>query len=321
MALKVSENEISNKLLSNPFELINKHELDRDYVLALKQLPFSHGRADVVIYGLYKGLYVIPFGVEVKREVKSVTDLSNHITQIRESYDHAFPYIYLAVASIDSKIETVVKNYLSEMGYGLIKINDDNIDVIIKASPKKSYKSPQDYNMIASIGTLYMTSKYEFLNEGFNINDINISPGWIGLTTKINFFASVFPNYAIFGVYAIGFNRVKKLLGFLNERKEFIQSLRNEDYRIYLDSMKVNRGIKGWMRLIDEQVSINTIKVINSLVSQGIKPMPVPRWGTGFGIYKRLWNVENVPIYNTALAKIKEALNQLKVFREEGIIS
>jgi hypothetical protein len=40
-------------------KVIERHGLDEDNFLAIKEVRFPHGRADVVIYGLYGGLHVV----------------------------------------------------------------------------------------------------------------------------------------------------------------------------------------------------------------------------------------------------------------------
>lgn len=64
---EVGEKKLVNTLLKNAAKIAGKHDLDVGNVLFLKELAFPHGRADVVVYGLYRGLYVVPIGIEVKR--------------------------------------------------------------------------------------------------------------------------------------------------------------------------------------------------------------------------------------------------------------
>jgi hypothetical protein len=42
----------------------------------------------------------------------------------------------------------------------------------------------------------------------------------------------------------------------------------------------------------------------------------VKRWGVGLGIYKRLWELEFVPTYPTALKNIEDTLMELSPFRK-----
>lgn len=305
----------------NAVEVVDKQGLDKDNFLVMKEVRFPHGRADAVIYCLIKGLYVVPLGIEVKKEVKSGTEFLEYVNQMRETYEHAFTHIYLAVGEIRSKVKEFVKGFLKDVGYGLIKVDEDSINVVVEAMPKKIYRSWRDYNEVASRGTLYISTRQALMDEGFDEENMRFSEVWMGLKSKINYEAFLYHNYAAFGVCAIPLDKVKKLLSFLNDREELLQSLRKSRYRIFLESyLRRGRVVIGYIRHLDEPVSVNTVKMINDRIKQGVKPMPFPGWGSRIGVYKRLWNVENVPTYSTALRDIKDALNQLKIFREKELI-
>ena len=124
MSLQRKERDLINELCTNALKIVKEHDLDEDKFLPLSQVPFPHGRADAVIYGLYKGLYVVPLGVEVKKQVSSGTELFYYINQMRETYEHAFTYIYLATGSIRSNVKKLVEDYLSDIGYGFIEVSE-----------------------------------------------------------------------------------------------------------------------------------------------------------------------------------------------------
>ena len=39
------------------------------------------------------------------------------------TYEKAFPYIYIAVANVREDIKEMIKQYLTELGYGFIIVN------------------------------------------------------------------------------------------------------------------------------------------------------------------------------------------------------
>lgn len=323
MSTRVSEKELVNKLCAKTRKVIDKHDLDKDDFLALGQVSFPHGRADAVLYGLYKGLYVVPIGVEVKTKIESGTELFRYVDQMRGIYEYAFAYIYLALQKIHKNVRELVKKYLSDIGYGLIEIGEDDVNVIVPASPKKPYRSRRDYNEVASRGLLYISARRALMDEGFDVKSMNISSLWMGLKSPINYCAFLYGNYAAFGVYALGLENVRKLLRFLMGRKNLVQSLGERGYRVYLESYLAVRGVRGYIHHFDEPVSLDVVKTLDDKIKQRVKPMPVPRWGSGLGIYKRLWNVENVPTYPTALRSIKATLatDRLGIFLKKGIIA
>lgn len=112
-------------LLCNPknaAEIAEKHGLDKENVLVLKELSFPRGRADVVIYGLYRDLYVVPIGIEVKSRVMSETRLLQYITQIRKTYGYAFAYTCLVIGEISESVRELAEKYLSKLCYCFIEV-------------------------------------------------------------------------------------------------------------------------------------------------------------------------------------------------------
>ena len=182
---RVSEKELIDILCNNATKIIHKHGLDSDEFLPIRQILFPHGRADAVIYGLYKGLFIMPIAVEVKKKVLSCTELLYFIDQIRKTYEYAFTYIYLAIGKIQNNIEELVKRYLLDVGYGLIRICDKDIDIIIEATPKKPYRSRRDYAEVASRGMLYISTRRALLDLGFSLDDIKVTSQWMGLNLSL----------------------------------------------------------------------------------------------------------------------------------------
>jgi len=135
----LGEKEIVDFIDKHKSVILDKHGLSKEDALFLKEFEFPHGKADAVIYGLYKDLYVVPIVIEAKESIKSGTDLYKCINQLRETYEYAFPIIYLATNKLVNDRKTIISGYLGEMGYGLIEINQDGIEVSIDAKPKKKF--------------------------------------------------------------------------------------------------------------------------------------------------------------------------------------
>ena len=322
----MSSRRTKNKLLitrlhENIIKIIDEHGLSRDDSIVLKEVSFPHGRADVVVYGLYEDLYVVPIGVEVKTEIKSGTELFNYISQMKETYEHAFVYIYLAVGQIRDRVERIAEDYLSQMGYGLIKIGKKSIDIVVKASPKKVYRSKRDYDEIFSRGTLYVAARRILMEEGFDERYIEASSQWLGFKWPINYCAWLYGDYACFGIYSLGLKSIKRVLEFLDDREHIVQNLGEMGYRIYLESYIAVGGVRGYITHLDEPIDTDIVKTINDKIKQGIRPMPVRRWGSGLGIYKRLWNIQTTPSYIKALKLIRETLNSDQLGVLKGVIS
>jgi len=101
-----------------------------------------------------------------------------------------------------------------------------------------------------------------------------------------------------------------------------LKRLKESGYRTCLDSYRAVGGVRGYIHLLDEWINHETIKKLDDKFEQGFRPMP-KGWGVGLGIYKRLWNIESIPTYPTALKSIKTSLDtdQLRRFQEEGLIA
>ena len=145
---RLRENEILSYIERHVDKILEEHGLSKENALFVTELIFPHGRADAVIYGLYEDLYVVPVGMEVKTSIKSGTELYYYINQLRETYEYAFPIIYLATNKLEngerkrkgkeSKRRNTIRDYLNEMGYGLIEVDRDGISISLPANPKKS---------------------------------------------------------------------------------------------------------------------------------------------------------------------------------------
>lgn len=307
------EKKLVDLVCEGAVKVVERHGLDKENFLAIKEVQFPHGRADLVIYGLCNGLYVFPLGVEVKESIKSGTDLFYHITQIRESYEYAFTHIYLAASEV--RKEEIIKKYLEEVGYGLLKITGNDVEVKVEARPKKIYRSEHDYCEVASKGLLMMVTKQVLMNAGFRVEDLKVSSLWTGLKPPLSYCAFLRGNYAVFGVYALKLENVKELLKFLMNEKSLLENLGGIGYRIYLEFYPAVRKVIGYIHLFDEPLSVETVKRINDAISKGVKAALVKGWGVGLGVYKRLWEFEFIPTYPTALKSVENALTELKDFR------
>jgi len=90
-------------------------------------------------------------GMEVKTSIKSGTELYYYINQLREKYEYAFPIIYLATNKLEngerkkkekeSKRRNIIRDYLNEIGYGLIEVDRDDINISLPANPKRLLKA------------------------------------------------------------------------------------------------------------------------------------------------------------------------------------
>jgi hypothetical protein len=309
---KVGEEGLADIICKRAAKVIERHGLDEDNFLAIKEVQFPHGRADVVIYGLHGGLYVVPLGIEVKRYIASGTDLFHYIEQIRETYEYAFTHIYLAVR--DARKIEVARRYLEEVGYGLLRISEDGVEVDVEARPKKVYKSERDYCEVASEGMLRMAAIKALTNAGFGAEDVVVYSWGVGLKWPLNYCAFTRGDYAVFGVYALGLENVERLLKFLVSEKPLVNSLGATGYRVFLESYPVVKGVRGYVRPFDEPLSIDVVERAID-VARRLGLTTIKRWGVGLGIYKRLWELEFVPTYPTALKNVEGALAELIPFR------
>jgi hypothetical protein len=268
-----------------------------------------------VIYGLYENLYAVPIGVEVKTTIKSGTELYYYIDQLRKTYEYAFPIIYLATNKLESN-KKIICDYLSEIGYGLIEITRDGIEVSIDAKPKKTPKSEYDYCEVASKGLLYLATAKVLEGRGFKREHLKVSSLWIGVDANISYCGFTRGSYNVFGVYALGSDYVRQLLKFLLDKDTLVVKLSEAGYRIYMESYPAMRGVKGYVRHLDESLSTSALKAIYDIVERRNRLTPIKRWGVGLGIYKSLWEVFTMPTYFTALQVIDRAMDELVDFHD-----
>ncbi len=135
----------------------------------------------------------------------------------------------------------------------------------------------------------------------------------MGLNYPINYCAFLLGDYAVFGVYALNYTNIRRLLRFLKNKDDVLHVLIEKGYRIYLESYRVIGGVTGYIYHVDEALSASTVRAIRDLVENKVKLMPAQKWGSGLGIYKRLWRIDEIPAYNTALNRIKETLTKDKL--------
>jgi len=268
-------------------KVLERHGLDRDNFLAIKEVRFPHGRADLVIYGLRNGLYVFPLGVKVKKSIKSGMDLFRYITQIRESYEYAFTHIYLAASEVGGR--EFIKECLEEVGYGFIRIVGGDVEVDVVAQPRRGYRSGRDYCEVASRGLLMMVTRRALINFGFRVEDIYVSSVWAGLNWSLNYCAFLRGNYAVFGVYALGLENIRRLLGFLMCEGALLEELGGAGYRVFLESYPVVRGVEGYVYSFDEPLSVDVVRCVGDVMGGGGGLALAEGWGVGLGVYKRLW--------------------------------
>ena len=305
--------KIVNYIEIHKRKILEIHELNEEEVLVVRELRFPHGRADAVIYGLFDDLYVVPIGVEVKTRIKSGTELYYYINQIRETYEYAFPIIYIATKKLADDKRKTIHSYLNEIGYGLIEITQEGIEVL-KAEPKKTPKSEYDYCEVVSKGLLYLATARLLEKRGFKREHLRVSSIWIGTNTDISLCGFIRGNYAVFGVYALGLNNVKQLLDFLLSKESLLEKLSKSRYKIYVESYLAVGGVKGYIRHTDELLSVNIVKAIYDTMKQENKLTPIKGWGVGLGVYKPLWEHFFMPTYSTALHAIEKAIEELLDF-------
>jgi len=277
---RLRENEILSYIEKHIDKILEVHGLSKENALFVTELVFPHGRADAVIYGLYEDLYVVPIGIEVKTSIKSGTELYYYINQLRETYEYAFPIIYLATNKLEngerkrkgkeSKRRNIIRDYLNEIGYGLIEVDRDGINISLPANPKKTPKSEYDYCEVASKGLLYLATDKVLKERGFKREHLNTTSTWIGVDAFISYCGFRRGSYAVFGVYALGLDNVKQLLGFLLDKESLIRDLAKAGYRIYMESYPAMGGVKGYVRHLDEALSMSTLKTIHDIVKREI---------------------------------------------------
>ena len=291
----------------NACEILSRHDLKGEY-LSVRELRFPHGRADVVLYGLCEGISVMPIAVEVRQEIISGVDILGTINEkMRGIYDYAFTHVYIAVPSVRRRKEDLVRMHLSELGYGLLMIEDDKIKVVEEAKPKKP--PGEDYYRVASQGVLYLAVRRALGDIGLKVD--HISSEWIGVEKPINYYGWLFKNYAVFGVYARDLRAAEKLLDTVD-----VARLTDAGYRTHIEVrfVAVGRTI-GNLHLCDEPLNEriakdNVLKMMKAF-KKAYKPC-----GVGFSIYKPLWSTNRTPSYPWALDQVRRCLSD----KELGVL-
>jgi hypothetical protein len=308
------EKEIVDFIDKHKSLILDKHGLSKEDALFLKEFEFPHGKADAVIYGLYKDLYVVPIVIEAKESIKSGTDLYKCINQLRETYEYAFPIIYLATNKLVNDRKKIISGYLGEMGYGLIEINQDGIEVSIDAKPKKIPKSEYDYCEVTSKGLLYLATAKVLEGRGIKREHLKATSVWIGVNANISYCGFRRGSYAVFGVYALGSSSVKQLLEFLLDREALVKDLGKTGYRVYIESYLAMGGVKGYVRHLDETLSTSTLEIIRKVMEKKDRLSLAKGWGIGLGVYKPLWEAFFMPSYPTALQMVNRTMEELSDF-------
>ena len=327
---RLRENEILSYIEKHIDKILEVHGLSKENALFVTELIFPHGRADAVIYGLYEDLYVVPIGIEVKISIKSGTELYYYINQLRETYEYAFPIIYLTTNKLEngerkrkgkeSKRRNIIRDYLNEIGYGLIEVDRDGISISLPVNPKKTPKSEYDYCEVASKGLLYLaTAKVlkEVLKERGFERALKVSSLWIGIDANISYCGFTRGSYAVFGVYAWGSSSVKQLLEFMLNKESLVEDLAKAGYRVYVESYLTAMGrVIGYVRHLDETLSMSTVEAIHKIMKKKNKLSMIKGWGMGLGIYKPLWEAFFMPSYPTALQMINRTMDELAHFHD-----
>jgi len=295
-------------------KVLGVHGLGRDDFLVLRGVRFPHGRADVVIYGLCGGLYVLPLGVGVGGFVGGEEDFLRQVGRVREVYEYAFTHIYLAVGGVWGR--GVVEGYLEGLGYGFLRVVGGDVEVDVVARPRRGYGSGRDYCEVASRGLLMMVARRALVDFGFRVEDVYVSSVWAGLNWPLNYCAFLRGNYAVFGVYASNLEGVRRLLDFLMGDESLLEGLVDSGYRIFLESSPDVRGVGGYVYSFDEPLSIDVVKGVGGVMGGGGGLALVEGWRVGLGVYKRLWDVNFVPTYPTALKYVGDVLVELEAFRK-----
>jgi hypothetical protein len=313
---RLKEKKILSYIDKHKDKILEEHGLSKENALFVKELKFPHGRADAVIYGLYKDLYVIPIGIEVKTTIVSGTELYYHINQIRETYEYAFPIIYLATNKLENdERKKIISGYLGEIGYGLIEVDRDDINISLPANPKKIPKSEYDYCEVTSKGLLYLATAKVLEGRGFKREHLRVTSLWIGVDAGISYCGFTRGSYTVFGVYALGSNNVKRLSKFLLSKEPLVEKLKTE-YKIYMESYLAIGGVKGYVHHLDESLSMSTLKTIHNIVEKKDKSVLSKGWEIGLGIYKPLWEVFFMPTYPTASQAIDRTMEELADFHD-----
>ena len=279
--------------------------------MCVKELPFKHGRADLVMYGLIEDFSILPIGVEVLTGALSAIDLYQQIEKIRNTYDYAFSHIYIAFPPFKrQKVLDLARNFLSQISYGLAIVSDNTLKIEVEAKLRQ-LKDTTDYHEIASRGILYIAFKEVIEKEGFKVD--NISSGWIGFKKPINYCSWIHKDKAAFGIYAKNAEHGIKLIDYTLQNNIDIDNLAERKTRIYLEIRhKAGPRIIGYTQILDEPINIDTLKEIQ----RKIKPIEdAYKMKIGLGIYRPLWNIKQPPSYPWAKKQIEKCM-QNDIFRQ-----
>jgi uncharacterized protein YfkK (UPF0435 family) len=83
-----------------------------------------------------------------------------------------------------------------------------------------------------------------------------------------------------------------------------------------MESYPAMGGVKGYVRHLDEALSMSTLKTIHDIVKKRDKSSLIRGWGIGLGIYKPLWEAFFMPSYPTALQMINRTMDELADFHD-----
>jgi len=163
---------------------------------------------------------------------------------------------------------------------------------------------------------LYLATAKVLKERGFKREHLKVSSLWIGIDANISYCGFRRGSYAVFGVYALGSSSVKQLLEFLLNEESLIRDLAKAGYRVYMESYLAMGGVKGYVRHLDETLSMSTVETIHNIVKRRDKLSLIKGWGIGLGIYKPLWEAFFMPSYPTALQMINRTMDELADFHD-----
>ena len=211
----------------------------------------------------------------------SGTQLLQYTEQMRETYDYAFMYTCLAVGKTSESVRELVKEYFSKLGYCLIEVSNDGVEVVAEATPRKVPRSERDYNEVVSRGLLYIATRQVLLDKGYGDEELNITSQWVGLKRPINYYGILLGDHAVIGFYARGLDKAKRLLSFLRSNEGLVESLAKNGYRMYLESYMVVAGVRGYMRHFDEPLNLDVVKSLIDKLKLESKPKQTSKQGSG----------------------------------------
>jgi hypothetical protein len=214
----------------------------------------------------------------------------------------------------ESERSNIIKGYLGEIGYGLIEVDRDDINISLPANPKKIPKSEYDYCEVTSKGLLYLATAKVLEGRGFKREHLRVTSLWIGVDAGISYCGFTRGSYTVFGVYALGSSSVKQLLKFLLDKESLAKDLGKTRYRVYVESYLAMGGVKGYVRHLDETLSTSTLEIIRKVMEKKDRLSLAKGWGIGLGVYKPLWEAFFMPSYPTALQMINRTMEELSDF-------